>query len=882
MSTKKLIRVLTFIIFILTLLMVLQIRAHAQESPLLKKKITIHLQQEPLKKALDKITAVSGIGFTYNGAVAYSTIKIDLDVKNKPLDEALSEAFKGKAIQFSLLQKEVFIRLGSGKAKEEEAGPAANLGKGNARYVVSGMVKVKETGEALTGVTLSVSGTNQGVATNEYGFFSLMLPAGSYILNIKRIGLKPFKTSIDLSKNERLDLSLEEEPALLDTVRVSRGPARKMDDPQMGTERLNIKDINGIPVLMGERDVVKNLQMLPGIKSPTEGGSGFFVRGGAADQNLILLDEAPIYNATHLLGFFSAFNSDALKDVTLYKSGMPARYGGSLSSVLDVRMNDGNNQKLKVGGGIGLTAARVSIEGPIQKEKSSFLISARRTYADQLLKLAGDTQIKNSTLYFYDVNLKANYLLGEGDRLFISGYFGRDVFKAKDISALDWGNVASTVRWNHIFGPKLFSNTSLIYSNYSYKVKSGDHLSSYTIYSRIRDWSFKEDLQWYANEYNTISFGINTTYHNIKPGELQVSGNLGLIPQKFQERFSLDNALYVSNTWRAAPVFGLTYGLRISAFSLLGPGDYYHLDQDGEVTDTDSYAAGQWVKTYFNAEPRISAAFYLGATGALKISYTRNSQNLHLISNSSGSDPKDRWLASTNIIKPEKSDQYSVGYYRDMAQNTYELTAELYYKKLWNQIDYKNGADVFTSRPIESQLLFGIGRAFGVELLFKKKTGRLTGWISYTLSKTERKIDGINENLWYNASQDKTHQLNLVGIYQLNPKWSLSACFVFSTGNAVTFPNTKYKILGYNYYYFAGRNRDRLPDSHRLDIGATRVLRKTEKFSSELNFSIYNVYGQRNPYRVIFRDRPSDADVTEARSLSLFRFVPSVSYNFKF
>lgn len=871
---------LTFIAVVLLFLVLLQSRAHAQ-SPL-DKKLSITLKNEQLKKALDKITSVSGTKFTYNEQIASSTIKISVTAQDKSLNEILTLAFTGKPLQFSILDKEVFIRLDPEKTKKDEAGPAANPAQNKEKYTLSGIVKSESTGETLIAATIRIVGSNLATASNEYGFYSITLLKGSYDLEISAVGSKTYKIRVDLNENRNLNVSLTDDENLLETVTInSTSTQRNIGNPQMGMERLSISETKLVPVLMGEPDLIKTLQLLPGVKTAGEGNGGMFVRGGTADQNMILLDEAPVYNASHLLGFFSTFNSDAIKNVTLYKSGMPAQYGGGLSSVLDVKMNDGNNQKLGVSGGIGLIAARLNVEGPIQKDKSSFLISARRTYADMFLKLSSDTSINNTQLYFYDVNAKANYILGDKDRLFLSGYFGKDVLASDNLSGINWGNATATLRWNHVFNNKLFSNTSVIFSNYNYKVQANTDENSLTLFSQIRDWNVKEDIQWYANEQNTISFGLNSIFHTIKPGEVLATGNSGFISQNLQNRYSLENAAYVSNTWKASTAFSLTYGLRVSAFAILGPGEYYSINEAGDITGSTAYKKGELVKTYINLEPRLAAALQVSEWASVKASYVRNAQNLHLISNSNAASPTDRWVASTNIIKPELSDQVSLGYYRNIGAS-YELTAETYYKVLKNQIDYRNGADIFTNRPIETQLLFGKGRAYGLELLLKKKIGRLTGWLGYTLSKTERKIDGINNNEWYNARQDKTHDVSIVSVYKLSQQWSVSANWVYSTGNAVTFPNGKYRLLDQSYFYFSERNADRMPAYHRLDLGATRMLKQNKKFSSELSFSLYNAYGRKNPFRITFQDSESDPNRTEALRTTLFRFIPSVSYNFKF
>ncbi len=750
------------------------------------------------------------------------------------------------------------------------------------KYSLHGAIKAKGTGEIIIGATVSVAGYSTGTASNEYGFYSLTLPQNDYTLEISAVGMKSQQIKVSLNKDVKLDILLEEEVTNLQEVTVkASSTGRSLKNPQMSVEKINVHEVRTIPVLFGERDILKTIQLLPGIKSAGEGNSGFYTRGGSADQNLILLDEAPVYNATHLLGFFSTFNSDAIKNVTLYKGTMPAQYGGRLSSVLDIKMNDGNNQDFAVSGGIGLIASRLNIEGPIQKDVSSFLVSARRTYADVFL-MFGDSSLKKTKLYFYDLNTKMNFNLGEKDKIFVSGYFGRDVLSQDKIAGINWGNATGTLRWNHIFNKKLFSNTSFIYSNYDYKINVHTESIDYGILSRIRDWNLKEELQLYANANNTVIFGVNSIYHTIKPGEISVTDKNGTVTQGLQDRYSLDNAIYANNSWRINNKWNLTYGLRFSAFTILGKGDYYTLDDAGKVIDTTHYGPGEIVKTYLNAEPRVAVSYQLNSSSSLKASYTRNSQNLHLISNSVSSSPTDKWVASTNIIKPELADQVAIGYYRDLKDRKYEINVEAYYKTMQNQIDYRDGAEVFTNEAIETQLLYGKGRAYGIEWLFRKKTGRLTGWISYTLSKTERKIDGINNDQWYNARQDRTHDIAIVGMYQLNEKWTLSANWIFYTGDAVTYPSGKYTVDNEVYFYYSERNGYRMPNYHRLDIGATKQLKRGKRFSSELNFSVYNAYGRANAYQITFRESETDPTKTEAVKTSLFTFIPSISYNFKF
>lgn len=753
------------------------------------------------------------------------------------------------------------------------------------KVTIGGVIRAKTDGETVIGATVKADST-AGTLSNEYGFYSLTIPVGDYVLEFSSVGMKTVFMPLKVTKDTTINLKMEDGASSLQEVTITESTGgRSLKSAQTSVEKLSMKEIEHIPVLFGEKDVMKAIQLLPGIKSAGDGNAGMFVRGGAADQNLILLDEAPVYNASHLLGFFSTFNSDALKDITVYKGGMPARYGGRLSSVLDIKMNDGNDQDFKVSGGVGLISAKLNVEGPIQKDKSSFLITGRRTYADMFLKLSD--KYKDNSLYFYDLNAKVNYILGDKDRLYLSGYFGKDKLGASfgdgEGFGLNWGNATGTLRWNHIFNNKIFSNTSLIFSNYNYNISIKSGAYDFDIKSQIQDVNLKEEMQWYLNNNNVVKFGFNSIIHNIKPGEVKSNDLASLNSTALENRHAWENAIYASNTWKASNKLNIEYGARLTSFTILGPGDYYNLDPAGNVKDTMSYASGAAVKTYVNLEPRLSGSYMLNKASSVKASYARNTQNLHLISNSTSSSPTDKWIASTNIIKPEISDQVSIGYYRNFKNDQYELTVEAYYKTMQNQIDYRDGANVYSnSNAIESQLLFGKGRAYGAEFLFKKKYGRLTGWVSYTLSKTERQIDGINNNNWYNARQDRTHDIAIVASYELNRKWTLSANWVYYTGDAITFPAGKYQVDGQTVYYYTDRNAYRMPAYHRLDIGATCKLKETKKWSHELAFSVYNAYGRENAYTIIFRDNKIDPNRTEAVKVALFKFIPSISYNFKF
>jgi len=761
----------------------------------------------------------------------------------------------------------------------------ATLALGQTRYTLSGSVKDAQSGEVLIGATIRVLQQPViGTISNEYGFYSLTLPEGTYTVQVSLVSYQPVTKTVTLTTSTHLDVTLAEAATQLQEVSVrSQAANEHITNPTMGVERLSMSAIKQIPVLLGERDPLKVLQLLPGIKSAGEGNSGFHVRGGNSDQNLILLDEAPVYNASHLLGFFSTFNADAIKDLAIYKGGMPAQYGGRLSSVLDVKMNDGNNQTFHAGGGIGLIASRLYAEGPLVKDKSSFLITGRRTYADAFLKLSNDPDINRNTLYFYDLNAKLNYTLSSKDRLFVSGYFGRDKFGLGDLFNIDWGNATGTLRWNHLLNEKLFSNTSLIYSQYDYQVGIQNGSNDFSLTSSIRDYNLKQEFSYFPNPAHALRFGANVIHHTLTPrNRTATSESSSINTTREKSRYSVESAVFVSDKWQLSPRVSLEYGLRLTSFAVLGGSEYYTLDANKTIVDTLSYPAGQIVTHYVNPEPRLSAAYVLSDNTSIKASYTRNVQNLHLISNSGTSTPNDRWLQSSNVIRPEIADQVALGFFRNISDNRYEFSAETYYKALQNQIDYKNGADFQFTDALETQLLFGKGRAYGLELLLRKKTGALTGWLGYTLSRTERQIEGINNGRWYPARQDRTHDVSIVGVYQLSKRWTLSATFVYNTGNAVSFPTGKYRIDNAVVFNYTERNGYRMPAYHRLDLGATVQFAKKKIFESDLAFGLYNAYGRANPYAINFEQDVYDPNQTEIQRITLFKMVPSITYNFRF
>jgi hypothetical protein len=753
------------------------------------------------------------------------------------------------------------------------------------RYSVSGTIRSATTGETLIGASVRIKEPGQGGAVaNAYGFYSLSAAPGNYTLTVSYAGYETTELPVALTKNQAMDVALNVRTSLQEVVVGANRPNNNaIVSPQMGLEKLSMGQISKTPVLFGEKDVLRTISLLPGVKSAGEANTGFFVRGGASDQNLILLDEAPVYNASHLLGFFSTFNSDAIKDLSLYKGGMPAEYGGRLSSVLDVKMLDGNNKTFGAEGGIGLISSRIKLEGPIATDKGSFLISARRTYIDLFTKLSKDSVVKGSSLYFYDLNLKANYHFDNRNALFLSGYFGHDDIGLKNTFGTNWGNATGTLRFNHIFSNRLFSNTSLIFSNYRYEVESFLTNDDFQSTSAITDANFKEDLQYTASSDHTIKFGIDIIRHHITPGDITSSAESSINNTSVEKRNGFENAVYVSDDWKVSDKLTILYGLRFSGLAVLGPGTFKSYDSSGNVVSSRSYSSGSTVKTYQNFEPRFSASYQMNDEMSVKASYNRNTQNIHLLNNSTTFNPTDIYVLSSNNIQPEISDQVSAGLFKNFHGNQFEFSAEVYYKWLQHHIDYKNGATLVANQDVESQLVYGSGQAYGLELYLKKKYGRFNGWVSYTLSRTEQKFAAINDGKYYPASYDRPNDVSAVGIFQLNKRWSLSGTFVYSTGNAVSYPTGKYVNGGLTTFSYSARNNYREPANNRLDLSATLEGRPHKMYHTSWTFSLYNAYGHWDPYTITFRDSKTVANKTEAVETSLFpRPVPSVAWNFKF
>lgn len=758
---------------------------------------------------------------------------------------------------------------------------------------LSGYLKDKASGEALIGATVYIPQLKTGVITNPYGFYSVTVPQGSYAITFTYIGYQPQSPVINLDQSKELNVLLEEDTRQLEEVVItSEAKNRNVESLQMSMEKVQVKMIKKLPSFMGEVDIIKSITLLPGIQNGGEGSSGLYVRGGGPDENLMILDEAPVYNASHLLGFFSVFNSDAIKDVQVYKGGIPAEYGGKASSVIDIRMKDGNSQKLGVSGGIGNISSRLTVEGPIIKDKWSFIMSGRRTYADWLGRMIGLEELKDNRLYFYDLNLKTSMEINDKNRLYLSAYTGDDYFKAGESIYMRWGNLTSTVRWNHLFSNKLFSNTSLIYSRYNYNlgVPEGS-ADEFDWRSQISDYNFKQDFSWYLNSKNKLTLGFNVIYHHFEPGQIEAGEGSYFSDIRLTNYNALDNSVYVSNEQSIGPRLTLRYGLRYSYFQQIGKGKvtrYANPEQpnEDEVTGENEYGAGTLIPpAYHNLEPRMALKYQLSPQSSIKASYNRMAQNLHLISNTNSPTPLDIWLPSNTYIKPLIANQVGLGYFRNFKENMFETSAEVYYKKMDHVIDYKDGAELFLNENLETELLHGSGYAYGLELYTKKQEGRLTGWVSYTLSKSMRQVPGINEGKEYPSSYDRTHNVSVVSNYDLSKRWNVSSTWIFSTGNPTSYPVAKYEVQGNSIYYYADRNSNRIPDYHRLDVSVTYDFKKNErkKVKQSLNFAIYNVYARRNAYSVTFRQNEDNPNVSEATRLSIIgSMIPSVTYNFNF
>ncbi|WP_343614259.1 TonB-dependent receptor [Flavobacterium sp.] len=770
------------------------------------------------------------------------------------------------------------------------------------KFTLSGTIKDSKNNETLIGVNIYIPALKIGTTTNEYGFYSLTVPRGEHQIEISYVGYQTLQQTIILNQNTKSNFSISESGQELQEVIITDNKGKiNIKSPEMSVNKLSISTIKKMPVVLGEVDVLKSILLLPGVTNAGEGASGFNVRGGGADQNLILLDEATIFNSSHVFGFFSVFNPDAIKDLKLYKGGIPARFGGRASSVLDIYQKDGNSKDFHVNGGIGLISSRLLLEGPIVKDKGSFLIGGRASYAHLFLKFSEEN--KDNSAYFYDLNTKLSYKLNDSNSLYLSGYFGRDVFNLNKSFTNIYGNSTLNLRWNHLYSDKLFSNLSLIYSDYYYGLDL-DYVG-FKWDSGIKNYNLKYDFKHYFSDKFKLNYGLNGIYYDFNPGTIKPTGtDSGINPDQLDRKYAFEPSIYLDAENQISKKITLAYGLRYSLFYRLGASTVNYYDNNNPVifdsdmqiyekgtpTSTQYFGKNKVIKDYNNFEPRFSVSYQLNDDQSVKASYNRMAQYLQLISNTSSPTPLDVWMPSDTYIKPQIADQVALGYFRNIKEGAYSLEAETFYKAIQNRLDYIDGANLIANNAIEQVILNGKMRAYGLEIMLKKNTGKFNGWISYTLSKSEQQTPGrtpeetgINNGQWYSSAYDKTHNLAVTSAYNLNEKWSFGANFVLQSGQPVTYPNGQYEYLGITVPSYGLRNENRLPAYHHLDISATLTPRKNKdrKWKAEWVFSIYNLYNRSNAASINFRQN-SDTGLNEAVRLSIFGIVPAVSYNFKF
>ena len=771
------------------------------------------------------------------------------------------------------------------------------------KFTINGTIKDASNGEALIGATVFIAEIKGGSTTNEYGFYAVTLPTGTYSIHYSYVGFLSVPKTVELDKNVQINVELVPETEQLQEVVVQAEIEQaNVQNLEMSTNKLEMKTVLRIPTLFGESDVLRSLQLLPGVSTVGEGASGFNVRGGSVGQNLILLDEAPVYNSSHLFGFFSVFNPDAVKDTKLYKGAIPSRYGGRLASILDVRMKEGNSKKLETTGGIGSVFSRLAVEGPLIKDKASFIVAVRRSYIDVLARPFVQLLKDGGALNFYDLTLKANYNINRKNRVYLSGYFGRDNFKFDKTQGFNWGNSTATARWNHLFNERLFSNLTFVYSKYDYALQFGkDDRNQFKWNSSISNFILRPQFTYFINSKNELNFGGDATYYTFEPANAVGITNGKSVDISLDKKYNLETALHIGNSQKLTETLAVEYGLRFSNFRSIGPGAAYSYNDTipgfrKTVIGAKSYAGGETIANYRNLEPRLSFKIQANETSSVKGSYNRMVQYLHLISNTTASNPLDVWNPSSNNIKPQIADQYTLGYFKDIGkERKYELSFEGYFRYTQNQLDYIDGADLLINRYLEGDLLSGQGRSYGLETYFQKKAGRLTGWVSYTLGRTELKVDGINRGDWYETRYNQTHNLKVASFYELNKRWSVSGNFVFTSGTPTTFPTSRYIQQGILIPYNVNdsRNNVHLRSYHRLDISFRLEGKKFKHGKERKNtdywlFSLYNVYGRRNPFSIYFSQngqrvtggQPLESSATQLSIIG--SVIPSISYNFKF
>jgi hypothetical protein len=752
------------------------------------------------------------------------------------------------------------------------------------KITISGHVSDSDNGEMLAGVTIYETNLKTGTSTNAYGFYSLTIPAGNYDLQFSYIGYHTLSQKGTTDKDITLNISIKgSETALGEVIVEGKRTDDNVRSSEMSLVKLDIKTIRMVPSLLGEVDLIKVLQLLPGVQPTSEGATGFSVRGGSADQNLIILDEATVYNASHLMGFFSVFNNDAVKNVTLYKGDIPAAYGGRLSSLLDVQMKDGNSKKAGFSGSIGTISSKLTVEGPLIKDRTTFLVAGRRTYADLFLPFAKDENVRSNKLYFYDLNFKFSHIINEKNRLYLSAYSGRDIFK-NAFSSIGFGNQTASVRWNHLFSQKLFFNLSLIYSRYNYEIGTPeDEPTSFIWNSKLRDYSVRFDFTHYLSGNHKLRYGATSMYHQFYPGSVHGVGsstiyNDFLLPAQY----ALENSLYISDDYRITEKLSIKYGMRLALFQSIGPATVYSYDQDYKPVDSTVYPKNKIFNTYTSLEPRMAFTYLLNDISSVKGSYSHTVQFITLAQNSTAGTPLDVWFPASPNVRPQKSDQFSIGYFRNFKKNMYEVSGEVYYKTFGNLIDFRDHAQLFLNQYLDGELRIGTGYAYGVETLIRKDEGRFTGWISYTFSRAFRTIPEINDGKRYSSPYDKPHSLNIVANFELTRRIVASATWIYATGLPVTFPTGRAVVGNAIIPIYSSRNGYRMPDYHRMDLSVTFKGRPDKKWHDELNLSVYNVYNRHNAWAINFVHDAADPSLTYAEKTYLFSIIPALTYNVKF
>ena len=750
------------------------------------------------------------------------------------------------------------------------------------RYTVSGYIKDSSNGEVLIGATVYTAGKPVGTATNAYGFYSLSLEPGEYELRFGYMGFTSGSRLVNLKEDMTLNIELDPETRQLEEFEVvANKQGVDLRKPEMSSATLPMKTIRQIPAMMGEVDLIKAIQLLPGVQPTSEGSSSFSVRGGSGDQNLILLDEATVYNASHLMGFFSVFNNDAINSVKIYKGDIPVWAGGRLASLLDVRMNEGNNKRFGASGGIGLLSSRLTLEGPIQKDKSSFILSGRRSYFDLFTALSGDEDIKNTKLYFYDLNGKVNFTLGVNDRLYFSGYSGRDVYD-NDFAGMNFGNRTFTTRWNHLFSHKIFSNLSVIYSKYDYKLdfsstESNDYLWKYD----MDDAGMKYDLGFLISSRFELKSGLQWAFHTMHPGTVSSTGN-NFDPYILQPKKSAEGAAYLQAEQKIGERIVLRYGVRWSLFANRGVDTVYVYNAQYQESGVKTYGSGDYFNWQNGLEPRFGMSYLINKTSSFKASYARTRQYYQIATNSTSGTPLDLWFSSSPNVKPQISDQWSVGYNRFLYDQKIELSAEVYYKNMQHTIDFKDHPELYFNRQLEGELRYGKSYAYGAEVMAMLNFRKINGWVSYTYTHSERKVDEVAGGAWFTSPFEKPHAVNIVLNYERNKKNSFGLNWVYASGQPATFPVGRMEYGNVVLPVYSDRNAERFPAYHRLDLSYTHKLRNWGKVERELSFSIYNAYGRHNTWAIQFEADEDDPKVMKAKNLYLFTFVPSITYNLKF